>query len=103
MFMHLTVEEILWALVLAGHLILLVVLLGRDRASRFPWLTAAIAVSAVHLIADHLLHGKLTTIAFYWQSYGAILLVSILGLLVLVELARRVFSNCKSGLILNTK
>jgi hypothetical protein len=101
--MHWNMEQILWGLVLAGHLILLVVLLGRDRISRFPWFTAAIAVSAVHLIADHLLHGKLTTIAFYWQSYGAILLEAILGLLVLIELSRRVFSNCKSGLILNSK
>jgi hypothetical protein len=101
MFMHLTVEQIVWALVLTGHLVLLVVLLGRDRISRFPWFTAAIAVSTVHLIADHLLHGKLTMVDFYWQSYGAILVEAILGLLVLAELARRVFSNCKSGLILN--
>lgn len=101
--MHWNVEQILWALVLTGHLILLVVLLGRDRASRFPWFTAVIAVSTVHLIADHLLHGKLTTIAFYWQSYGAILAEAILGILVLIELARRVFSNCKAGLILNAK
>ena len=39
--------------------ILLIVLLGRDRVSRFPWFTAAIVFSAVHLIADHLLHGNL--------------------------------------------
>lgn len=101
--MHLTVEQILWALVLAAHLVLLVVLLGRDRTGRFPWFTAAIAVSSAHLISDHLLHGKLTTIAFYWQSYTMILLESILGILVLIELCRRVFSNCKSGLILNSK
>ena len=101
--MHWNVEQILWALVLAGHLVLLIVLLGRDRAARFPFFTAAIAVSAVHLIADHLLNGKLTTVAFYWQSYVAILVEAILGILVLIELARRVFSNYKSGLILNFK
>src|ERR1700679_617163 len=103
MFMHLTVEQIVWALVLTGHLVLLVVLLGRDRISRFPWFTAAITVSTVHLIADHLLHGKLTSLAFYWQTYSAILLESILGILVLVELTRRVFSSGKAGLILKPK
>lgn len=94
-------EEILWALVLAAHLWLLIVLLGRDRVSRFPWFTVVTALSAVHLIADHLLNGKLTSIAFFWQSYIAILLISLLGLLVLVEIARNVFSSCKAGLILN--
>ncbi len=34
--MHWNIEQIIWALVLAAHLVLLVVLLGRDqRASRF--------------------------------------------------------------------
>jgi hypothetical protein len=101
--MHWNIEEILWALVLAGHLVLLIVLLGHDRVSRFPWFTAAIGLSAVHLIADHLLHGKLTTIAFYWESYGAVLVESIIGVVVLLELARRVFSNCKAGVVLNSK
>ena len=97
--MHWNVEQILWALVLAGHLILLIVLLGRDRSSRYPWFTALTAVSVVHLIADHVLHGKLTMIAFYWQSYTAILLEAILGILVLAEVARRIFASGKTGLI----
>jgi len=54
---------------LAGHLVLLVVLMGRDRASRFPWFTTAIAFSAISLLADHLLNGKLSSLAFYWQSF----------------------------------
>lgn len=101
--MHWTLEEIIWALVLAAHLVLLIVLLGRDRISRFPWFTAAIAFSCVHLIADHLLHGKLTSLAFYWQSYTAILVDTILSILVLAELLREVFSSCKAGRILNFK
>jgi hypothetical protein len=101
--MHFTVEQILWALVLAAHLVLLIVLLGRDRTGRFPWFAAAIALSSVHLISDHLLHGKLTTLAFYWQSYTAMLLESILGILVLNELCRRVFSNRASGRVVNFK
>jgi hypothetical protein len=101
--MHFNVEQILWALVLAAHLVLLIVLLGRDRTARFPWFTAAIAISAVRLIADHLLHGKLTAIAFYWQTYSLGLAASIIGLLVLAELARRVFSSGRAGLILKPK
>jgi hypothetical protein len=101
--MHWNVEQILWALVLATHLVLLVVLLGRDRVSRFPWFTAAIALSAIRLLADHLLHGKLTTVAFYWQSYSAMVVDDILGILVLVELIRCVFSSGKAGLLLKAR
>ncbi len=100
--MHWNVEQILWALVLAAHLVLLIVLLGRDRVGRFPWFSTAIALSTVHLISDHLLHGKLTTVAFYWQTYTAVLLESILGILVLIEISRHVFSNCKASLTLNS-
>ena len=101
--MHWNTEQILWACVLAAHLALLIVLLGRDRAGRFRWFTAAIALSTVHLIADHLLHGKLTTIAFYWQSYTANILETVLGVLVLVELCRHVFSSGKAGKILKAR
>jgi hypothetical protein len=100
--MHLNVEQVLWALVLAAHLVLLVILLGRERNVRFPWFTAAIGVSSIHLIADHLLSGKLTTVAFYWQSYSAVLIGSILGVLVLVELSRQVFASGRAGLKLTS-
>jgi hypothetical protein len=101
--MHWNIEQVIWALVLAAHLVLLIVLMGRDRISRFPWFSASVALSTVHLIADHLLHGKLTSVAFFWQSYVGVLLDNIVGLLVLIELTRRVFSNCKAGVILNAK
>ena len=101
--MHWNFEQILWALVLAGHLVLLVVLLGRDRVSRFPWFTASIALSAVRLIADHLLHSKLTSLAFYWQSYSSMLLGAIIAIFVLIELTRQVFSSGKAGLILKPR
>lgn len=101
--MHWNIEQIIWALVLAAHLVLLIVLMGRDRIGRFPWFSGSIALSTIHLIADHLLHGKLTSIAFYWQSYVGVLLDAIVGLMVLIELTRRVFSNCRAGVILNAK
>ena len=36
--------QILWTLTFAALLVLLVVLLGRDRARRFPWFTASIVM-----------------------------------------------------------
>lgn len=101
--MHWNIQLILWALVLAAHLVLLIVLLGRDRTSRFPWFTASIVLSAVRLIADHMLHAKLTTVAFYWQSYAGSILQAIIGVLVLVELCRHVFSSGRAGKILKRK
>lgn len=101
--MHWNIQLILWAMVLAAHLVLLIVLLGRERIRRFPWFTASIALSAVRLIADHLLHGKLTTVAFYWQSYSGSILQAIVGVLVLVELCRHVFSSGWAGKVLKGK
>jgi len=101
--MHFDIEQILWALVFAAHLLLLVVLIGRDRASRFPIFTAFIALSGIRLLADHLLRGKLTSVAFFWQSYVMLILSSILGILMLSELCRIAFSSGKAGLILKAK
>jgi hypothetical protein len=101
--MHWNTEQILWALVLAAHLVLLVVLLGRDRTKSFPWFTASIVIATVRLLADHLLNGKLTAVAFYWQSYTASIVASLIGLVVLRELARMVFASGKAGKILNAK
>jgi hypothetical protein len=97
--MHFTIEQILWAILLAAHLTLLIVLIGRDRAARFRWFTAYIALNAVILIANHMLHGKLTTVAFYWQSYSLLALTSIVGIFTLGELAKQVFSTGKTGII----
>jgi hypothetical protein len=97
--MHLNTEQFLWAMVLAAHFLLLIVLMGRERAARFRWFTAWIALAAVSLVANHMLHGKLTTIAFYWQTYSALAIESILGVMVIVELARKIFASGRSGLI----
>ena len=96
--MHWTLEQFLWALTLAGHLVLLIVMLGRDRIQRFPWFTAAVTISTVRLLADHLLHGKLTTAAFYWQTYSLLLVSAIIGILVLAELAWQVFGSGRGGI-----
>jgi hypothetical protein len=84
-------EQVLWTLTFAALLVLLVVLLGRDRARRFPWFTASIAMMGLLLLTEQLLLSRLPRITgaeIYWVL--SFLDVAI-GLLVLVELARRSF------------
>ncbi len=96
--MHFSLEQILWALVLAAHLVLLVVLLGRERTQRFSWFTALTMLSTLRLLADHLLQGKLSTYAFYWQSYALLVAGSLFLFGVLIELARLTFGRgCRRG------
>ncbi|MDR3799900.1 MAG: hypothetical protein P4K93_17250, partial [Terracidiphilus sp.] len=54
-----TTVQILWTLTFAALLVLLVVLLGRDRARRFPWFTASMTLTAVRLLASRMLFGKM--------------------------------------------
>jgi hypothetical protein len=83
--------QLLWTLTFAAQLVLLVVLLGRDRARRFPWFTASLISVAVRVLTARLLFGRLPRL-----TYGAILIcladISVaLGLMVLVELAFKAF------------
>jgi hypothetical protein len=92
-----TTVQVLWTLTFAAHLILLVVLLGRDRIRRFPWFTTAIALVALRLLSSRLLFGRLPQL-----TMGAIFIVladlsAVVGLLVLVELARRAFARAGRG------
>lgn len=88
---HFTQVQTLWTLTFAAHLVLLVVLLGRDRVKQFPWFTAAITLVALRLVSSRLLYGRLPEI-----TLGAVFIVlavisAFAGLMVLVELARRAF------------
>jgi hypothetical protein len=85
--------QIIWTLTFAAHLVLLVVLLGRDRARRFPWFTTAIALVALRLVSTRLLFGRLPQI-----ELGRIFVVladisAIVGFLVVVELFRMAFNR----------
>jgi hypothetical protein len=88
---HFNAVQILWTLTFAAELVLLVVLLGRDRVRRFPWFTLGILLMALRLLASRLLSGRMPT-----MSLGAIFIVmadlsAIVGFLVVVEMARRAF------------
>ena len=93
-----TTVQTVWTLTFAALLVLLVVLLGRDRARRFPWFTASIVLVALRLLASRLLFGKmppLTMNAIFITMADAIALV---GLLVVVEMARRAFGGLQRQL-----
>jgi len=85
--------EILWTLTFAALLVLLVVLLGRDRVRRFPWFTASIVLVALRMLASRLLFGKmapLTSSEIFLVMADVAMAVS---LLVVVEMARRGFAR----------
>jgi hypothetical protein len=88
-----TTVQILWTLTFAALLVLLVVLLGRDRARRFPWFTASMTLTAVRLLASRMLFGKMPplTMSSIFLTLAAV--EALVCLLVAVEIARRAFSG----------
>jgi hypothetical protein len=98
-----TIERILWTLTFASQLVLLVVLLGRDRARRYPWFTAGIALFALRLMSEELLNGRMAKLPYAVITLTLAILGVIAGLLVLVELARSAFAGVqRSTFIVNT-
>jgi hypothetical protein len=96
-------RQVLWTLTFAAQLVLLVVLLGRDRARRYPWFTAGIALSALQLMAEELLTGRTAIIPLQVILLTLADLGVILALLVVVEVARRAFAGAQRSLwIVNT-
>ena len=83
--------QILWTLTFASILVLLVVLLGRDRARVYPWFTASIVIIGFRLLASRLLFGRLAPIPMNAIFLTLALVAGLVSLLVLVELARRAF------------
>jgi hypothetical protein len=95
--MHLNFDfsavQILWTLTFAAILVLLVVLLGRDRARIYPWFTASIVLIGLRLLASRLLYQRLAPIPMNEIFLTLALIAGIVSLLVLVELARRAFAG----------
>jgi hypothetical protein len=85
--------EILWTLTFAGLLVLLVVLLGRDRARRFPWFTASMVLMALRMVASRLLAERLPQITFSEVFLGLSDVAAIVALGLVVEIARRAFKG----------
>jgi hypothetical protein len=97
MHFHLPVStaDILWTLTFAAHLVLLVVLMGRDRIRRFPWFTIGVVVMALRILTIRLLVKRLPeltmdTIILVMADIGAFV-----ALMVVVEIARRAFGGVR--------
>jgi len=88
-------NQILWTLTFAGLLVLLVVLLGRDRVRRFPWFTAAMTMMALRMVASRLLFGRMAPVVSSEVFLIFADIAAIIALLVVVEMARRAFAGAK--------
>jgi hypothetical protein len=93
---HFTAVSILWTLTFASLLVLLVVLMGRDRARRFPWFTTSIVLVALRLLTNRLLHDKLPPLTMGAVAITLADISVLVGLLVLVEMARNAFRNASA-------
>jgi hypothetical protein len=88
---HFTPVQVLWTLTFAAQLVLMIVLLGRDRARRFPWFTASIVAMILRLLCGRLLYQRLPQLTFTTVLIVLADVVAVLGILVIVELARKAF------------
>lgn len=86
-----TTVQVLWTLTFAAHLVLLVVLIGRDRARRFPFFTAAIALAALRLLSSRLLYGRLPQLTMSEIFIALADVAAVVALLVVGDIARRAF------------
>jgi hypothetical protein len=93
---HFTAVSILWTLTFASLLVLLVVLMGRDRARRFPWFTTSIVLVALRLLTNRLLHDKLPPLTMGTVAITLADISVLVGLLVLVEMARKAFRTASA-------
>ncbi len=85
--------QILWTLTFAALLVLLVVLLGRDRARRFPWFTTSMAFMAARMLIGRLLFHRMAPVVAGEIFLPMADLAAIVSLLVVVEIARRGFAG----------
>lgn len=88
-------RQVLWTLSFAAQLVLLVVLLGRDRIRRFPWFTASIVLFTLRLLAEVLLSGRMPMLSLQTIFISLADIAVIVDLLVVVEVARRAFSGAR--------
>ena len=93
-----TAIQIIWTLTFAALLVLLVVLLGRDRARRYPWFTASIVLATLNMLGKRLLHGRMPQLTLAEIFITMADVVVVVGLLVVVEMARHAFSGANRSI-----
>ena len=95
MHFHFTASDILWTLTFAGHLVLLVVLLGRDRMARFPWFTTGVIILALRILTIRMLVKRIPPLTMDGINIVMADIGALVGLLVVVEIARRAFGKVR--------
>ncbi len=80
---------VLWILSFAAELVLLVVLLGKDRARRFPSFTVYIALLALLLLVNKLIIGRMSQLAAAAIYLGLSDLTVLVGLVMIAGLAQK--------------
>ena len=83
--------NVLWILSFACELVLLVVLLGRDRARHFRWFTLYVALLAVLLLVNKMVFGRMAPLASTTIYLTLSDITALVGLVVLTDLAKRAF------------
>jgi hypothetical protein len=91
MHFHFSEIEVIWTLTFAALLVLLVVLLGRDRVRRYPFFTAGVVLAALEMLVRRLLAQKLAPLDAAELIFALGDLGVLITLLVAIELARRAF------------
>jgi hypothetical protein len=93
---HFTAVQILWTLTFAALLVLLVVLLGRDRIRRFPWFTTGIVLVTLRLLVNRLLHDRLPPVTMGEVAITLALVSALVSVIILIEMARHAFRRASA-------
>lgn len=93
---HFTAVQILWTVTFAALLVLLVVLLGRDRLRRFPWFSAGIVLVTLRLLTNRLLHDRLPPITMGTIAITLADISAVVAILILIEMARHAFRGASA-------
>jgi hypothetical protein len=93
---HFTAVQVLWTLTFAALLVLLVVLLGRDRIRRFPWFTTGIVLVTLRLLVNRLLHDRLPPITMGEVAISLALISALVSIIILIEMARHAFRRASA-------
>jgi hypothetical protein len=86
-------SEILWTLTFAALLVLLVVLMGRNRIRHFKWFTASMVLMALRMLTGKLLFGRMAPVVSSEIFLVMADLAAIIAVLVVAEIARRAFAG----------
>lgn len=86
-------SNVLWTITFAAELVLLVVLLGRDRARRFPWFTANIVLLALLLLVSRMLLNRMPAVPASIIFLVLSCIATLVSWIVVAEVARRGFAG----------